>query len=644
MTINYTPEEISEILNDYFSGITHRQYIGARYVPIFGRQGEESLLWDNTAPYEPLTIVLYQGNSYTSRQYVPIGIDIQNNNYWANTGNYNAQIEQYRRDVLRIGNMLPDSEFSDVNTVKKYIDLNTVKIFDTVDDMVNDDTLLVGKICRTNGFHESGDGGAAWYVITSTGTANEMNIITCGELLANLIVTEDSVTPEMFGAWGDENHNDAPYLQAAINFCGVNDKELVVSNVYRLDETVYVYRALTIRGICAGGVEQLLASKWQAKARFVVNHGGIGIKIIKEGTYGQVFEGGMFCDFGINPSESFTENSNCIGIEISAWSHFTFNRVSFSRFMMGTALHLVNGGQYTDILHCKFENNLIAISEQPNSSDTSKFYVGVLVDGCYFDGNGNGTLFNSDPRENSYGITLYSGANWSIINNRFQGIETCIKTGSGYFVQIQDNRFEMFKYGIRVTGPHCVIAPGNRFDGYLGSSGRTKQAIIIDETATYTVVYNVETSSLEYIPIKDYGTNTRNLFYQHVSMFVKEISESSYLPLGFAKYRGVVSNLVFSTGRISASGGFGNDESNYWNILAGSQKPPTGQTYFKTIGKEWGKTNRYEKLQVIDKINDPDDAGTPIQAGNTFTLYMGKVGSPETLKDVFIDFDFVYWY
>ncbi len=76
-----------------------RQYVGSRYVPIFGRKGESSILWDNSKPYEPLSIVLYQGASYTSKQYVPIGIDIRNEEYWALTGNYNAQVEQYRQEV-----------------------------------------------------------------------------------------------------------------------------------------------------------------------------------------------------------------------------------------------------------------------------------------------------------------------------------------------------------------------------------------------------------------------------------------------------------------------------------------------------------------------------------------------------------------
>lgn len=71
-----------------------REYIGARYVPLFMGQ------WDDTVTYEPLSIVMHEGNSYTSRQFVPVGIDIDNDTFWAETGNYNAQIEQYREEVL----------------------------------------------------------------------------------------------------------------------------------------------------------------------------------------------------------------------------------------------------------------------------------------------------------------------------------------------------------------------------------------------------------------------------------------------------------------------------------------------------------------------------------------------------------------
>lgn len=71
-----------------------REYIGARYVPLF--MGE----WNSSNTYEPLSVVQYQGNSYTSRQYVPAGVAITDNVYWAETGNFNAQIEAYRQEVL----------------------------------------------------------------------------------------------------------------------------------------------------------------------------------------------------------------------------------------------------------------------------------------------------------------------------------------------------------------------------------------------------------------------------------------------------------------------------------------------------------------------------------------------------------------
>ena len=84
--------------------MTTQQYIGARYVPIFGRKGEDSIEWDNSKSYEPLTVVLHEGNSFTSRQYVPTGIDISNEVYWAETGNFNAQVEQYRQEALHAKN------------------------------------------------------------------------------------------------------------------------------------------------------------------------------------------------------------------------------------------------------------------------------------------------------------------------------------------------------------------------------------------------------------------------------------------------------------------------------------------------------------------------------------------------------------
>lgn len=74
------------------SGVT--EYLGPVVAPHL--EGD----WTDTITYSPLSLVLYQGNSYAAMQYVPKGIDIKNNRYWQEVGNYNAQVEQYRQDVF----------------------------------------------------------------------------------------------------------------------------------------------------------------------------------------------------------------------------------------------------------------------------------------------------------------------------------------------------------------------------------------------------------------------------------------------------------------------------------------------------------------------------------------------------------------
>ena len=93
------------------------QYTGARYVPIFAEPSE----WNSTRTYEPLTIVLHEGNSFTSKQFVPAGIDITNEKFWAETGNYNGQVEQYRGEVDKY-----------TAQVEKYIDQLTTRNYKTL--------------------------------------------------------------------------------------------------------------------------------------------------------------------------------------------------------------------------------------------------------------------------------------------------------------------------------------------------------------------------------------------------------------------------------------------------------------------------------------------------------------------------------
>ena len=74
-----------------------KQYVGARYVPKFASPVE----WTADTSYEALTIVTFNNASYTSKIQVPptVGNPANNPKYWALTGNYNAQVEQYRQET-----------------------------------------------------------------------------------------------------------------------------------------------------------------------------------------------------------------------------------------------------------------------------------------------------------------------------------------------------------------------------------------------------------------------------------------------------------------------------------------------------------------------------------------------------------------
>lgn len=136
MATELTPEEQQAIIDAVIARMQQngtlgvREYIGARYVPVMANPIE----WDNGREYEPLTIVIHEGNSYTSMQTVPTGIDISNTSFWALTGNYNAQVEQYRQDVDMLSEKLAgfDNKFENINTQLTTINNN----IETIDSEV----------------------------------------------------------------------------------------------------------------------------------------------------------------------------------------------------------------------------------------------------------------------------------------------------------------------------------------------------------------------------------------------------------------------------------------------------------------------------------------------------------------------------
>ena len=101
-------------------------------------------------------------------------IDEQLNKNASDTGNYNAQVDQYRQEV---------------NGYKKYLN-STVFAYTNVAAMKKDSSLTVGKIVTTLGFYYAGIG-AGTYIIANNLAANNMDAIKLDNgLYAGLLIEE----------------------------------------------------------------------------------------------------------------------------------------------------------------------------------------------------------------------------------------------------------------------------------------------------------------------------------------------------------------------------------------------------------------------------------------------------------------------
>ena len=128
-----------------------RQYVGARYVPKFA----DPVAWASGTSYEAMTIVTYNNSSYTSKMPVPatVGDPADNPDYWALTGNYNAQVEQYRQETETVGNNLT----TEITNRKNADTTLQGHITTEITNRENADTVLQGQISAERTAREEAD-------------------------------------------------------------------------------------------------------------------------------------------------------------------------------------------------------------------------------------------------------------------------------------------------------------------------------------------------------------------------------------------------------------------------------------------------------------------------------------------------------
>lgn len=183
-------------------------------------------------------IVTYEANGHTyiySKEGIPTlidvdaaGIDELDNrvkeverdvkNIEEDIDNIDSNIEGMSNDISQAKGDITDiqGDITDIEAEIKSLDDDFIFNFDTVADMKASTRLVNGSYARTGGFHSANDGGGALYKIGNVGPANEMDVIAVGNLYATIILPS-TVSPEMFGAYGDGTHDDTNAWNRAVS-------------------------------------------------------------------------------------------------------------------------------------------------------------------------------------------------------------------------------------------------------------------------------------------------------------------------------------------------------------------------------------------------------------------------------------------
>lgn len=203
--------------------LINRQYVGARYVPKI--MGE----WNKALQYEALCVVTHMGNSFTSKVPVPANVEINNTDYWVNTGNYNAQLEEYRKEALAAKELanntnsnLQEFKKNQTNTnteINNKINLTTSALNGLKNVVFDGDTPSVITVAKSGGrFHTINE--AITFAKGYCSRNKRVTILICGGVYEESLVLTKNQGIDLIGIDMPEIVSDAVYPNAPANIYG----------------------------------------------------------------------------------------------------------------------------------------------------------------------------------------------------------------------------------------------------------------------------------------------------------------------------------------------------------------------------------------------------------------------------------------
>ena len=303
-----------------------------------------------------------------------------------------------------------------------------VYYFNTVADMKNAN-LKNGDVVQTLGYYEINDDGSATYKITDIESQSEYQE-EVGDLYATLIVN-DYVTPQQFGAYGDEIHNDTLAIQKCIDYSTNKKYEINLTKKYLIEPSIHPvsYPSYNVGLIM--------------KSNLTIRGNGFNTGFIIDDTNHPVYWSLFFPDTvsGVENTilENFSfyqknenlsnmgytaKNPRCILAFVGTLKNFMINNVLFDN-VYGTNVIVIDcrNSKNINISNCIF--NFKSILSTVSSYDCSVLYLKCKDYIC------NNNKLNGDNFSCVGGIELH-GYNGVCKNNIITEFKDCINVAPNY--------------------------------------------------------------------------------------------------------------------------------------------------------------------------------------------------------------------
>ena len=206
------------------------------------------------------------------------------------------------------------------NILQKYINNNVKRVYNTLNELINDENLVPNLKCETLGYYTINDNGKADYIITES-KPNTYYVNLKNGNYAQLI--SNNINVNQFGAYGDGIHNDTEFIQNAIDYCEQNSLLLNFNS-----NSIYLINTLNINGFLSinGNMATLKANTSNSMINIdnkVNRPNGIIENII--------FDMNFISTKGLNVVNDWRRTYN----------NLTFNNSAST----GAAIHVGNGGE-----------------------------------------------------------------------------------------------------------------------------------------------------------------------------------------------------------------------------------------------------------------------------------------------------------